>query len=507
MDGRSELSICCARQVYKVRDEMHIYDVIIIGGGVVGCAVARELSRWSLDIILLEKADDVCMGSSKANTSIVHAGFDAKQGSDKAKYNVLGNAMYDKLCQELQIPFRRNGSLVVAFEGENLSGLEDLKTRGEANGVPDLSIINRDELRKRVPNIGKTAAAALVAPTGGIVCPFSMTVALAENAAKNGVEFILEAGVKTVKPSGDVWEAVTGDGRSFKAKTIVNCAGPESGLLNNQVSSAKFDILPRRGEYYLLDQSFKGMFKETIFQMPSDKGKGIVVVETIDGNILIGPNAEDLDPESGLHDTKTTADGLKLVYGSALRSWENIPRSKFITNFSGVRARSSTDDFVLGEAADAPGFFNAAGIESPGLTSAPAIGVFVANLVAEKLNAAPNTGFDPYRAAIKSFKECSPDERRQLIADDPAYGRIVCRCETVTESEVRQAIRRPVGARSLDALKRRVRTGAGRCQAGFCCPRAAEILCEELDKKPTDITKFGGASKLLTGRIGGKGGK
>ena len=485
----------------------YMHDVIIIGGGVVGCAVARELSRWALDIVLLEKQGDICMGSSKANTAIVHSGHDAKPGSNKAKFNVLGNKMYEKLCEELEVPFEFNGSLVVAFEGDNLSGLEELKTRGEANGVPNLSIIGRDELRRREPNIGQSAVAALVIPTGGIVCPFRLTVALAENAANNGVNFKINAGVQSVRSRDNGWEVVTEDGNTYQAKTIVNCAGPESGFINNQVSSNKVNIMPRRGEYYLLDQSFKGLLRETIFQLPSKLGKGIVVVETIDGNVLIGPNAEDLDPEVGLHDTRTTADGLKLVYDSALRSWEDIPRGKFITNFSGVRARSSTDDFIIGEVADAPGFFNAAGIESPGLTSAPAIGDHLAGLVAEKLQAVPNNDFDPHRAAIKAFSECSDEERRELIAKDPAYGRIVCRCETVTEAEVRQAIKRPVGARNLDALKRRVRTGAGRCQAGFCCPRALEILCEELGKTPTEITKFGGASHLLAGRIGGKGGK
>jgi glycerol-3-phosphate dehydrogenase len=485
-------------------NDIYMHDVIIIGGGVIGCAVARELSRWTLDIILLEKTDDICMGASKANTAIIHAGHHAESGTLKAKFNVTGNAMFDRISEELDVPFRRNGSLVVAFEGDDLSGLEELKERGKTNGVPDLSIVDRDELIKLEPNIGKAAVAALVTPTGGIVCPFRLTIALAENAADNGVRFIMNAGVQNIHPVKDGWEVVTEDGKKYKTKTIVNCAGPESGLLNNLVSATKIDILPRRGEYYLMDQSFKGVLSRTIFQMPSDKGKGIVVVETVDGNMLLGPNAEELDPETGLHDTRTTADGLKEVYDSSLLSWDDIPRSRFITNFSGVRARSKTDDFIIGEVVDAPGFFNAAGIESPGLTSAPAIGDFLAKQVASKLHAAPKSDFDPKRAAIKAFKECSPDERCELIEGDPAYGRIVCRCETVTESEVRQAIRRPVGARNLDALKRRVRTGAGRCQSGFCCPRALEILCEELGKKPTEITKFGGASQLLKGRIGGK---
>lgn len=479
-----------------------MYDVIIIGGGVVGCAVARELSRYSLKTILLEKQDDICMGASKANTAIVHAGYDAKPGSEKAKYNVRGNAMYPKLCEALEVPFRRNQSLVVAFEGEEPAGLEALKARGEQNGVPGLFIIGQAELRRREPNIGKTAVAALVAPTGGIVCPFKLTAALAENAAQNGVVFRLSAGVNTIEKTQEGWLVTLENGETLLSRAVVNCAGAESAKLNNQVSELKIKILPRRGEYYLLDQSFQGLFAETIFQMPSEKGKGVVVVETIDGNLLLGPTAEDIDSETGLTDTKTTAQGLKSVLENAKKSCEANPAKQFITNFSGVRARSSTGDFVVGEAPDALCFFNAAGIESPGLTSAPAIGEALAGQVAKKLNAAPNERFQPRREGIKAFKEATTEERRALIAKDPAYGRIVCRCETITEAEVRQAIRRPVGARNLDAVKRRVRAGAGRCQAGFCCPRVAEILCEELGLSPLEITKFGKGSQLLAGKIG-----
>ncbi len=483
------------------------HDVIVIGGGVIGCAVARELSRYSLDIMLLEKQDDICMGSSKANTAIVHAGFDAKVGSNKAKFNVLGCAMYEKLCEDLEVPYRRNTSLVIAFEGEDLSMLDELKARGEKNGVPGLSIIDRDELRLREPNVGPTAVAALLAETGGLVCTFRMTIALAENAAANGVRFKMNAGVRTVRPAEGGWEVVLDDGGVYKAKAIVNCAGVESGRLNNEVSTWKMQILPRRGEYYLTDQSNSGLFQATMFQMPSKMGKGIVVVETIDGNMLLGPTSDDLDPDTQAYDSRTTSGGLKVVLDSASRTWADIPRNKFITNFSGIRARSSTDDFVIGEAQDAPGFFNAAGIESPGLTSAPAIGAHLAKLVAQKLEAGFKKDFNPKRAAIKSFKESNPEERRALIAKDPAYGRIICRCETITEAEVRQAIRRDVGARNLDAIKRRVRAGAGRCQAGFCCPRVTEILCEELGKTPLEITKFGGGSQILAGPIGVEGGR
>ena len=480
-------------------------DVIIIGGGVIGCAVARELSRYKLDTILLEKREDVCSGASKANTSIVHAGFDAEQGSEKAKYNVLGNAMYEDLCRDLDVPFRRNGALVIATEGEDLSVLEALKQRGEENGVPDLHIIDREELRRREPHVSEKAVAALVAPSSGIVCPFRLTIGLAENAAENGVEFWLNAGAKTILRRPEGWSVELESGEVIHAQAIVNCAGVESARLNNQVSAQKFEIKPRRGEYFLLDKSFQGKFCETIFQLPGDKGKGVVVVETVDGNILLGPTAQDMDFETQMEDNRTTQWGLEQIKETVLRTWEHVPERKFITNFAGVRACSSTGDFVLGEVADAPMFFNAAGIESPGLTSAPAIGADIATAVAQRLHARVNEAFNPIRKDIKLLREATPEEQKALIAQDAAYGQVICRCEMVTEAEIRQAIRRPVGARNLDAVKRRVRAGAGRCQGGFCAPRVLEILSEELEREPCEISKFGGKSTLLVGRIGKEG--
>jgi len=481
-------------------------DVMIIGGGVIGCAVARELSRYRLDTILLEKREDVCSGASKANTAIVHAGFDAEPGSNKARYNVLGNAMFEDICRDLDVPFRRNEALVIAREDEDLSVLEALKQRGEENGVPGLRIIDRQELRQREPNVSEKAVAALLAPSSGIVCPFRLTVALAENAAENGVMFRRNAGVKRIIRESEGWTVELDSGEVIHSQVIVNCAGVDSARLNNQVSVRRFCIRPRRGEYFLLDKSFSGMFRETIFQLPSEKGKGVVVVETVDGNILLGPTAEDMDPETQLEDNRTTQQGLEQVRKAVLRTWEHIPDRKFITNFAGVRASSSTGDFVLGEVADAPFFFNAAGIESPGLTSAPAIGAELAHAVAQRLNAQVNENFNPVRKDIKLLREATMEEQKALIEEDSAYGQIICRCEMVTEAEIRQAIRRPVGARSLDGVKRRVRAGAGRCQAGFCAPRVLEILSEELGREPCEITKFGGKSNILIGRIGKEGG-
>ena len=476
-------------------------DCIIIGAGVIGSAIARELSKRELNVLVLERREDVADGGcSKANTAIVHAGYDAKPGTNKAKFNVLGNPMFDQLCADLEIPFKRNTSLVVAFEGDGMQGIYDLFERGLKNGVPDMQILDQYTLRKLEPNIGRTAIGALRLGTGGIVCPYEMTMALAENACENGVEFKLKTEVTNIERAGDHWAVTTADGTRYETKTVVNAAGLYSDKFNNMVSNeVHLDILPRRGQYYMVDKAYEHVFNATIFQLPTDKGKGILVSRTVDGTVLLGPTAEDIDDKE---DTRTTAEGLADVLEHARKSWEDIPMRSFIGNFAGVRPRPSTGDFLLGEPKDAPGFFNAAGIESPGLTSAPAIGQYLGDMISDKLGAKMKENFNPKRHAIPKFRELSNEERAKLIAEDPAYGRIICRCETVTEGEIRNAIRRPLGARNLDAVKRRTRAGMGRCQSGFCSPRVVEILCEELGLDPTEVTKFGGDSQLLVGRIG-----
>ncbi len=479
-------------------------DVIIIGAGVVGCAIARELSKRELDVLVLERHGDVADGgSSKANTAIVHAGYDCKPGTFKAKFNVMGNPMFDQLCKDLDVPFIRNTSLIIAFEGDNLQGLQDLLERGRKNHVPYLHIVDQEGLRKLEPNVGKTAVAALVAPTGGIVCPYELTIALAENANMNGVDFQFHAKVTKVYKDEESWVVELKDGTTLRSRAVVNAAGLYSDVINNMVTEKKFEILPRRGQYYMVDKSYKDTFNAAMFQMPSDKGKGILVARTVDGSILLGPTAEDIDDRE---DNRTTQEGLDDILLHARKTWENIPMRSIITTFSGVRSRPSTGDFIIGEAEDAPLFFNAAGIESPGLTSAPAIGDYLADMISERLGARFKDDFNPVRVGIPRFREMSNEERAELIAKDPAFGRIICRCETVTEGEIRAAIRRPLGARNVDAVKRRTRAGMGRCQGGFCAPRVVEILCEELGVSPIEITKFGGDSKLLVGRIGEDGG-
>lgn len=470
-----------------------MFDVIIIGGGVVGCTTARYLSRYNLKTALLEKASDICEGQSKANTAIVHGGYDAKPNTRKAEYNVLGSRMFAQECAELDVPLQWNTSLVVAFSEDGIPKLEELRRQGVTNGVEKLSIIGREELRKREPNIGSAACAALLVETGGIVCPYELTIANAENAAENGVRFYRNFEVEKIEKGKDCW-VVSGGAGSLSAKAVVNCAGLYSDIINNMVSEEKFHILPRRGEYYIIDKKYAGTFHASIFQLPTNMGKGILVTPTVDGTLLIGPTAEDIEDRD---DTRTTQEGLDKALQFGGVTWEKIPLRDVITTFSGIRAHCDRDDFILGEAPDAPLFFNAGGIESPGLTSSPAIGEALARLVADRLHAKQNPKYNPERRGIPKFREMTDAQRAQAIAANPDYAKIICRCETVTEAEIREAIRRPVGARTVDGVKRRTRAGMGRCQAGFCTPATVRILCEELHISPLEVTKCGGNSRLL----------
>lgn len=470
-----------------------MFDITIIGSGVVGCSIARELARYKLDICVLEKESDVACGTTKANSAIIHAGYDAKPGTIKAKLNALGNPMYDKLAEELEFPFRRNGSIVICFSYEEIKGLEKLLEQGRKNGISGLRIIYKDELVKMEPNLSDEVVAALYAETAGIVCPYEMTVALAENAAENGVEFKLNSRVLNIVKKENFYEVETID-EVIKTKMVINAAGVYADEINNMVSKNKIKIIPRRGEYCVFDKSVGDMVKTTVFQLPTALGKGILVAPTIDGNLLMGPNAVDVEDKE---DVSTTREGLNEVLRVAKRSVKYIPMDKIITSFAGLRARCTKEDFIIGEAEDAENFINAAGIESPGLTSAPAIARMVEGIVIQKLNPETKKDFNPIRKAIKKFRELTNDEKRELIKENPEYGKIVCRCETVTEGEVLEAIRRPLGARTLDAVKRRTRCGMGRCQSGFCSTRIVDILSRELNEPVTDITKFGGHSNIL----------
>ena len=467
-------------------------DVLIIGAGVSGCAAARELSRCKADILVLDKEEDVCCGTSKANSAIVHAGYDATHGSLMAKLNVEGSRRMPALAKELDFAYDQCGSLVVCLSEQDRPNLVKLYENGVANGVEGLRIIERDELVKMEPNVSDNAVAALWAPTGGIVCPFGLTYAFAENAAKNGVKFQFDTTVTGFAPIEGGWRVETDKG-SFETRLVVNAAGVHADELHNAVDAAHpMQIIARRGDYFLLDHAAAGHVHHTIFQLPGKYGKGVLVTPTVHGNLLVGPTAIDVDDKEA---TATTAAGLNEVREKSGLAVKDLPMRQTITSFAGLRAHEPRHDFFIGEIAS--GFVDCAAIESPGLSSAPAIGRYLAGLAAEKLGAVEKDDFIAERRDIPRPREMDFAARQALIERDPAYATVVCRCEEITEGEIREAIRR--GARSLDGVKRRVRAGMGRCQAGFCNPRVMEILARELGVPQSEITKAGGKSKIIVG--------
>lgn len=472
-----------------------MYDVIIIGAGVSGSAAARELSRYDLKVGVLEKEEDVCCGTSKANSGIVHAGFDARPGSLMAKMNVRGNQMMEQLTEDLDIPFERNGSLVLCFAKDEMERLEKLKKQGEENGVKRLQILSGEEVRRMEPDLSKEVYAALYAPTGGIVCPFELNLALAENACQNGAEFYFDTAVEQIEKTEGGYRIHAGE-KTYETRCVVNAAGVYADVFHNMVSEQKIQIIPRKGEYCLLDKKVGEFVSHTIFQLPTKYGKGVLVTPTVHGNLMLGPTAVDeLDKEN----IATTAEGLEDLQQRAGLSTPNLPKRQTITSFAGLRAHTEKNDFIIEEVADAPGFIDVAGIESPGLSSAPAIGIYVAEMIEKLLPAEDNPEFVSTRKGVVCMEELSMEERHLMIRKNPAYANVICRCEMVTEGEILDAIHRPLGATTLDGVKRRTRAGMGRCQAGFCSPKTVEILARELGCDISEITKKGRNSGFLTG--------
>ncbi len=468
-------------------------DIIVIGAGVSGCAIARELSRKKANVLVVEREEDVCCGTSKANSAIVHAGYDAKHGSLMAKLNVQGSLMMEKLSKDLDFHYRRNGSLVVMVSEDDRPNLMKLYENGIANGVEGLRIVERDELVAMEPNISDNAVAALYAPTGAIVCPFGLTYALAENAAANGVKFQFDSEVTGVEKIDGGWKVKTVKG-DLQAKVVVNAAGVYSDKIHNMVSDETMTITPRRGDYFLLDRTTGGHVSRTIFQLPGKFGKGVLVAPTVHGNTIVGPTAIDIEDKDN---TATTAEGLDNVRAKCGMAVKDLPLRQTITSFAGLRAHEARHEFFIGEVV--PGFVDCAAIESPGLSSAPAIGVMVADIVTGILGLEDDPDFVPTRKGIKDPKELPFEERAALIKENPAYGTVICRCETITEGEIIDAIHRVPGARSVDGVKRRTRAGMGRCQGGFCSPRVLEILARELGVPMSEITKSGGESRIIVG--------
>ena len=471
-----------------------IYDVAIIGAGVIGALTARELSRYKLRTVLLEAENDVAMGASKANSGIVHAGFDAVPGTLKANFNVKGAAIMKEFCEELDVPYKNNGSLVVAFCEDEIKTLKELYERGIENGVSDMELLDREQLFAIEPNIAEEACGALLAKSAGIVCPYELTIAAAENAVANGVELIRNCAVTGIDCSDGVFHLSTTQGK-IDSSYVINAAGTHSDEIARMIGDDSVHIKVRSGEYFVLDKAVGNLVSHTVFQCPTELGKGVLVTPTVDGNLLIGPTAaETEDPDN----TATTLDGLKAVKTLATKSCKLVSTRNAITSFCGLRAHDTSQDFVLGPSKINDKFINAAGIESPGLSSAPAIAKYLSYLVTNAFDdLEANESFNGRREGIFRFRNATDEERAAAIARNPAYGRIICRCETITEGEIVDAIRAPGGARDVDGVKRRTRAGMGRCQGGFCGSKVVEILARELGVEMNEITKFGKGSRIL----------
>jgi len=472
-----------------------LYDVIIIGAGVVGAHIARQLSRYRLRILLVDRASDVGEGTTKANTAIVHAGYDAQPGSDKARLNVAGNALFDEVCGELNVEFERCGTYVVGVSQEDLATLRELYDRGRENGVTGLELLTAEEMRRREPGLTEATSGALYAATGGIVDPFALCFAAAENAVTNGVELRLETTVTGFLREGAAVTGVVTNRGSFRSRWTIIAAGLCADDLMRAAGVDGFTITPRKGEYFVLDRTARTMVQHVLFPCPTPISKGILVTPTIHGNVMLGPTATDIDDKE---DLSTTAEGLNQVLTGALRLMPGLDTRQIIRSFSGLRATGSTGDFYIACPPERPGLLVLAGIESPGLTASPALALEVVEMLREAgLTLQERPDYVPVRQGIPRFAHLSPAEQEALIARDPRYGRVVCRCETVTEGEVVAACHAPIPARTYDALKRRTRIGTGRCQGSFDTPLVLEIMARELNLSPLEITQKGGASYMV----------
>ncbi len=476
-----------------------MYDVVIIGAGIVGAMTARELSKYNLKICVAEKENDVAMGATKANSAIVHAGFDAKPNTLKAKLNVKGSEMMEKTAHELGVSYENNGSLVVGFCDEDEETIKNLYEQGLKNGVKGIKIIGKDELLCLEPNISDTAVCALYAPSGAIVCPYELCIAAMGNAMDNGAELKLNFKVEKIENKDGIFE-IFSDTKTIKTKYVINAAGAYSDFIANLVGDTSFKIHPRRGEYILLDKECGGIARHTIFQTPTKMGKGILITHTVDNNLLLGPTAEDIcDREN----TDTTSAGFDEIVKKASKSIQNIPLGKMITTFCSLRAVGDTGDFIINSPKH--GFINAAGIESPGLSASPAIAEYIVGLLKNQgVVLEENKNFSPIRKSAHYFRNAPIEEKNRIIKENPAYGKVICRCETVTEGEILDAIHNNPKAHDIDGVKRRTRSGMGRCQGGFCLPYVAQILADELDVPFESVTKCGGNSKITVGRTKGE---
>ncbi|MEG0096117.1 MAG: FAD-dependent oxidoreductase [Raoultibacter sp.] len=479
------------------------YDVVVVGAGVAGACVARELARYCLRIAVLEAENDVACGSTRANSGIVHAGYDPQPGTLKAHYNLAGSKLFPLWAQELGFGYCNNGSLVVAFTEEELATVCELVNRAAENGVEGACFLSAEEVRIKEPKVSSSVLGALYAPTGALCDPYDVTLAAAENAANNGVDFFFEQRVCAIASSVSEVDGVsepaftvtTESGDRFFARSIVNAAGVFADEINNLVSKVSLHITARRGEYFLYDTEYGTTFSHTMFQAPSAAGKGVLITPTVQGNLLVGPNAV---AQRSKYDLSTTEEGLHSIGEAAKKTWPGIAPKGIIANFAGLRSSGDSGDFVLGEPGDVPGFFNIACFDSPGLTSAPAVGCAIASQVARRLKAPLDAAFNPYRRRVIPFADMTDDQRAAAIARDGRYGHVVCRCCEVTEAEVVAALHGPIPPHALDALKWRTTAMMGRCHGGFCSPEIVRIVARELGVPPHEIDKRLAGSCVVT---------
>lgn len=476
-----------------------MYDIAIIGAGITGSSIARELSKYKLNIVVLEKGVEVCQGTTKANSAIVHGGFDAKIGSLKAKLNVRGNELYPSLCEDLSVEFKQIGSLVLAFDEDEKRHIEDLYNRGVKNHVKGLRLLDHEEVINIEPNVNKNVVGALLCESAGIVCPFNLNVALMENAINNGVELKLQSEVLDIRKDNEHFNIELANNSNIKAKYVINAAGVYADKINNMIGGNEYYITARKGEYKILDKSEGKIANHVLFQCPTTKGKGVLVTQTVHGNLLVGPNANEVEDKD---DKSTSKDGINEIVEASRKTIENINYRKTITSFAGLRATASTGDFCIFASKVAKNFINAGGIESPGLASAPAIAEYVIEILKEEgLELEENKNFNPIRKKHKPFSHMTTEERNELIKSDERYKKIICRCESVTEGEIVDAINRPCGARTVDGVKRRVRPGMGICQGGFCGPRVIEIIARELNIPVEEVLKDYEDSEVVLGKV------
>lgn len=466
-------------------------DIIVIGAGVVGCSIARELSKYNLDVLVVEKNSDVSEGVSKGNSGIVHAGYNEKIGTLKAKLNIEGNKMFDDLSRDLQFPFKRNGAFILAFSDKDMKTLESLKENGEKLGVEGLEILTREEALNIEPNLNKEIVGVLNVKTSGIVSPYEMTIALAENAAENGVEFKLNSKVTNIEKISEGYKVTLNNKEVVNGKLIINSSGLEGAFLNNLVSMSKREINPVKGEYCLFDKVAGAMINKTLFQVPSKLSKGVLVTPTAEGNLLVGPNAVEGKT------LETSREGIDEILDKSKKSVEELPLARILNTFSGIRPKTNHGDFIIEEVEDAKNFINVIGIDSPGLTAAPAIGVYVVNMIKDKLDLIEKKNFKKTREKIARFTELSLKEKNRLIKEKPSYGHMVCKCEFVTEGEIVEAIHRPIPALTVDAIKRRTRASMGGCQGIGCTLPISKILSRELGIDISDINKNSEGSPVI----------